>query len=134
LIHSHTFGRSHHPQTSKEAGSCWHFANLLYLRRVNILKRQAIVDFYQSHADSRIPLETWFLTCKKANWENFNELQLDFPHAFPVGDNRVVFNIKGNKYRLVARVLFLYKQIQIKWIGTHGEYDKINVNKIDQYK
>jgi len=105
----------------------------LVILGVNILKRQAIVSFYMKHADARVPLETWFATCKKAEWKNFNELASDYPQAFPVGDNRVVFDIKGNKYRLIARVLFVFKQVQIKWIGTHAAYDKIDVETVNKY-
>jgi mRNA interferase HigB len=100
---------------------------------VNVIKRQAILEFTRRHADSGIPLETWFSVCKKANWHNYHELQEDFPEAFPVGDNRVVFDIKGNRYRIVARVLFLFKQVQIKWIGTHAEYNRIDVATINVY-
>ena len=100
---------------------------------MNIIKRTAIENFIDKHADSKSTLLTWFASCKKAKWENFNQLQLDFPEAFPVGDNRVVFNIKGNRYRLVARILFTFKQIQIKWIGTHAEYDRIDVTQVNEY-
>jgi mRNA interferase HigB len=96
---------------------------------VNVIKRQAIEQFYLRHPDAKTSLNTWFATCKKAEWKSYHELQLDYPEAFPVGDNRVVFDIKGNKYRLVARVLFVFKQVQIKWVGTHAEYDKIDVKK-----
>lgn len=100
---------------------------------MNVIKRKVIEDFTIKHADSKAALLTWFATCKKAKWANFNQLQLDFPEAFPVGDNRVVFDIKGNRYRLVARVLFIFKQVQVKWIGTHGEYDRIDVSEINEY-
>lgn len=99
---------------------------------MNILKRQAIAEFYEKHADARTPLETWLAISKKAEWKNFNELSLAYPNAFPIGDSRVVFDIKGNKYRMVARVLFMYKQIQIKWIGTHADYDRINAVTISR--
>ena len=99
---------------------------------MNVLKRKAIEEFCKDHADARVPLRTWFAVCQKAEWRNYNELHKDFPEAFPVGDNRVVFDIKGNRYRLVARVLFLFKQVQIKWIGTHREYDRINVEKLNK--
>lgn len=100
---------------------------------MNVLKRQAIIDFSNRHADARVPLQTWFSVCRKAEWQSYHELQCDFPEAFPVGDNRVVFDIKGNKYRIVARVLFSFKQLQIKWIGTHREYDRIDVRTISKY-
>jgi len=100
---------------------------------VNVIKRQAIEVFCKKHSNAKLPLLTWFLVCRKANWHNYHELLLDFPEAFPVGDNRVVFDIKGNKYRLVARILFVFKQVQIKWIGTHAEYDRIDVDKVNDY-
>jgi mRNA interferase HigB len=100
---------------------------------VNVLKRQAIQAFCKRHADANTALSTWFTVCRKAEWKSYHELQLDFPEAFPVGDNRVVFDIKGNRYRVVARVLFAFKQIQIKWIGTHKEYDRIDVVKVNEY-
>lgn len=100
---------------------------------MNVIRRQAIQDFYMKHVDARVALETWYLVCKKANWSDYHALQSDFPEVFPVGDNRVVFDIKGNKYRIVARVLFVFRQVQIKWIGTHAEYDRIDVVTINKY-
>ena len=59
-----------------------------------------------------------------------NEVQNAYPTADVVGDDRMVFNIKGNKYRLVVRFSFRYKAIQVKWIGTHAEYDNIDVLEV----
>lgn len=99
---------------------------------MNVIKRQTLVEFCNKHADARVALNTWFSACKKADWKSYNELQKDYPEAFPVGDNRVVFDVKGNKYRLIARVLFVFKQVQIKWIGTHADYDKIDVKTVNR--
>jgi mRNA interferase HigB len=98
---------------------------------MNVLAYKAIESFWGKHADSKLPLQAWYFCCRKATWKNFNELHKDFPETFPVGDHRVVFDIKGNKYRLVARVLFDFKQVQIKWIGTHAQYDKIDVTTVN---
>ena len=68
-----------------------------------------------------------------SSFKNFNELKRTYGSASIVGDDRVVFNIMGNKYRLVVRLVFEFKVIQIKWFGTHSEYDKIDVSTI-QYK
>jgi len=65
-----------------------------------------------------------------ADFKNFQELKATNGSASLVGDNRVVINIKGNHYRLVIRVVFIYKTIQIKWFGTHKEYDMIDVATI----
>jgi mRNA interferase HigB len=97
---------------------------------VNVISRKTLVEFYEGHADVREPLEIWYRVCKKAVWNSFNEVQQAYPTADVVGDDRVVFNIKGNKYRLVARFSFRYKVIQVKWIGPHSKYDSIDVSKV----
>ena len=61
---------------------------------------------------------------------NPNELKKEYPSASILEDNRIVFNIKGNNYRLIVKINYEYKIIWIRFIGTHGEYDKINANKI----
>jgi mRNA interferase HigB len=88
------------------------------------------VQFYAKHADSKEALETWFRVCKHSSWSNFNEVRKAYPTADVVGDDRMVFNIKGNNYRLIARFSFRFKTVQVKWIGTHGEYNSINVMEI----
>lgn len=100
---------------------------------MNIISHYALVQFYTRHSDSRKYLETWYKVCKKADWANFHELQQMYPEAFPLGDDRVVFDIKGNRYRLVVRVLFRYKTIQIKWIGTHEQYNRIDVERVNDF-
>jgi mRNA interferase HigB len=97
---------------------------------VNVISRKFLVEFYLMHADSKDSLEMWFKICKRASWNNFNEVRKTYPTADVVGDDRMVFNIKGNKYRLIARFSFRYKAIQVKWIGTHAEYDTLDVRKV----
>lgn len=72
----------------------------------------------------------WYHELITEDFRNFNELKKKYGNASIVADDRVVFNIVGNKFRLVVRIVFEYKAIQIKWFGTHVEYDKINVVKI----
>jgi mRNA interferase HigB len=100
---------------------------------MNVLSRKALLQFYSSYPETKKYLETWFKICRKADWNNFNELQITYPDAFPVGDDRVVFDLKGNKFRLVVRISFRFKTMQIKWIGTHAEYNKIDVQLINEY-
>lgn len=104
------------------------FFNYFYV--VNVISRKTLIEFYEIHADSKDSLEAWYRVCKRAVWNNFNEVLKAYPMADVVGDDRVVFNVKGNKYRLIVRFSFRYKAIQIKWIGTHAEYDKIDVLKV----
>lgn len=95
-----------------------------------MISRKALIDFYSIHADAREPLETWYRVCRKAEWLNFNEVRKVYPSADWVGGDRAVFNIKGNKYRLVVRFSFKFKAIQIKWLGSHAEYNLIDVLKV----
>ena len=82
---------------------------------------------------AKAPLEKWYSEIIEADFANFNELKVVYKNASLVADNRIVFNIKGNDYRLVVRILFEYKAVQIKWFGTHKEYDVIDVSTV-QYK
>ena len=79
-------------------------------------------------------LQEWYYELIIADFKNFNELKQQYGNASLVADDRVVFNIMGNNYRLVVRILFEYKAIQVKWFGTHAEYDKIDVTIIQNKK
>ena len=82
---------------------------------------------------AKVALQEWYHELSRCDFKNFNDLKRTYNNASLVADDRVVFNIMGNKYRLVVRVVFEFKVIQIKWFGTHKEYDKIDVTTI-QYK
>ena len=97
---------------------------------MHIISRPQIHEFWNKHADSETALKVWFQKTKKAQWNNLNELKIDFPSADYIGNDRYVFNIKGNKYRLVAMIFFDIRTVFIRFIGTHAEYDKINCTEI----
>lgn len=96
-----------------------------------IISKAAINQFTEKHANSKDALEEWYHTVKQANWHNFNEVRQSFNSADYVGQDRYVFNIKGNHYRLVAMIFFNVRTVYIKFIGTHSDYDKIDVLTID---
>ena len=75
-------------------------------------------------------LEAWFDEVKKAKWQNSADVRRHYATASIISADRVVFNIKGNSYRLVVAVDFDRSIVWIKWIGTHKEYDKIDVKKV----
>jgi mRNA interferase HigB len=75
-------------------------------------------------------LKAWFNEAEKANWESPAEIKLDYPSASVLPDNRVVFNIKGNTYRLVVKINYKFGLVWIRFIGTHAGYDKINAGTI----
>ncbi len=97
---------------------------------MRIVSRKKIVDYYIDHANSRTALEEWYKIVCKSDWSNLNELKQSFLNADYVGNNRIVFNIKGNDFRLVAIVIYVSKKIYIRWIGTHAEYNKVDVKNI----
>lgn len=78
-------------------------------------------------------LQEWYYELLNSGFKNFNELKRVYGNASIISDDRVIFNIAGNKYRLIVRIVFDYKVIQIKWFGTHKEYDKIDAVNI-QFK
>lgn len=88
-----------------------------------MISRKAIVGFNRVHKEAEGPLDAWYRTVLRARWRNLAQAKLDFPHANAVGE-RTVFNIGGNKYRLIARVNYRTQRVFILTILTHAEYDK----------
>jgi len=91
-----------------------------------IANKELLDDFVQSHAQAAKPLNKWIETVRAAKWTNHIELKQAFPSADYVKNGRYVFNIGGNNYRLVAVVIFIGGVMNIRFIGTHPEYDKID--------
>jgi mRNA interferase HigB len=83
-------------------------------------------DFWETHADAEQPLRSWFHEAKNARWIHFQDIKARYASADPLSDNRVVFNIKGNTYRLVVKIHYNTGIVFIRFIGTHAEYDKVN--------
>lgn len=82
------------------------------------------------HNDCEQQLKAWFQEASKAKWANPNELKAEYPSASIIGNDRIVFNIKGNSYRLMVKINFDYQVVWIRFIGTHSEYDKVNAKTI----
>lgn len=98
--------------------------------QLRIFSRSTLRDFWQIHPDSQVALADWFNQVKNAEWNNLNEIIHQFSNVSLLKNNRVVFNIKGNKYRLIVWVELERKHVFVKFIGTHADYDKIDANKI----
>ena len=92
---------------------------------MRVIAKKTLVLFYTKHEDAETALEDWYEKTENSNWENFAQLKQTFNAVDNVGNNRYVFNIKGNHYRLVALILFRIKMVYIRFIGTHKEYDQI---------
>lgn len=100
----------------------------------NIITSKTLLDYCRKYPEAEAALQNWYYELLKSEYKNFNELKKVYADASLVGDDRVVFNIMGNKYRLVVRIVFEFKAIQIKWFGKHAEYDKVDVSTIARKK
>lgn len=89
-----------------------------------------IKNFIEEHSDSDIALRDWYKKTKSSSWKSLTDIKETFNSADYVGNNRFVFNIKGNHYRLVTIIIFASQKVYIRFIGTHKDYDKIKVSKI----
>ena len=105
--------------------------------KVHLIKKQTIEDYVKKNAQSRVSFEIWFSIIKQADWNEPNEIVSTFNSTDILGNSseRVVFNIGGNKYRIICRYFFGISKVHlfIKWIGTHAEYTKL-CNERKQYE
>ena len=97
---------------------------------MRIFTKGTLREFWQRHPNAEVPLKTWYKIVEKAKWKNTHDVKKIYGNASIVGNNRVVFNIKGNDYRLVVYFVFKYQMVYIRFVGTHKEYDKIDVKTI----
>ncbi len=99
---------------------------------MRIIAFKTLREFWKNHefADSETSLRSWYHDAKSSNWKNLNELKQQYKNASIVGEGGVVFNIKGNTYRLVVSIDYEFQVIFIRFIGTHKQYDKIDAKTI----
>ena len=97
---------------------------------MRVIAKRTLRNFWTKHKDCEQQLKSWYKEAEDAIWKGPNEIKIDYPTASFLADNRVVFNIKGNKYRLVVKINYSYKIVWIRYVATHSEYDKIDATKI----
>lgn len=97
---------------------------------MRIISRKTLRQFWERHSDARQALEAWYDDAKFAKWQTPNDIKAVYRNASFLSNNRVVFNIKGNSYRLVVAINFGVGIVYIRFIGTHSEYDKIDARTI----
>lgn len=95
-----------------------------------IISKTKIVEFGSKHSDSINALNKWYDKTKNANWNSLADLKRTFNSVDYVGNDRYVFNIKGNDYRLVAMIFFDVRTVYVRFLGSHSEYDKIDCKVI----
>lgn len=97
---------------------------------MRIISKKALRDFWEVHSGSEQQLKSWFQEASNAEWKTPNDIKREYPSASILNNNRIVFNIKGNNYRLIVKINYNHQMIWIRFIGMHAEYDKINANEI----
>ena len=95
---------------------------------MKLLGKKILNDFKQKHADVQSQIESWIAEVKEAKWNTPHDLKSRYPKASLIGDQHVVFDICGNKYRLLAQVSYKNEMVLVKKVGTHKEYDNWNIN------
>lgn len=97
---------------------------------MRIISRKALREFWEKHPDARQPLQAWYADVKHADWKSPADIKNAYRNASFLSNNRVVFNVKGNRYRVVAAVHYPYRLVYLRFVGTHQEYDKIDAAAI----
>lgn len=97
---------------------------------MNVVALKSLQAFWTEHPRAKGPLTTWYKLARAAEWRTPQDIKDTFGSADFLADNRVVFDIGGNKYRVVARVSYRFKQVLVKFVGTHAEYDQIDAEVV----
>jgi mRNA interferase HigB len=97
---------------------------------VQVIARRTLRLFWEAHPQAETPLRVWYALISQAAWTGPADVRSQFSSADFVADNRVIFNIGGNKFRLVVRVSYEYGRVLVKFVGTHSEYDKIKPESV----
>ena len=97
---------------------------------MRIVALKTVRFFSQKHADCKLALEAWVAEVKGSNWKSPLDIKKHYPSADILPDNRIVFNIKGNRFRLITKVHYNTEIVFIRFIGTHADYDKIDASQV----
>jgi mRNA interferase HigB len=106
--------------------SMFHNWELYYLCAVRVISKKTLRGFWLKHNGCEERLKAWHKETEEATWKTPQQIKVDYPSASFLADNRVVFNIKGNSYRLIVKINYDFGIVWIRFVGTHAEYDKIN--------
>ncbi len=101
---------------------------------MRIIAVKTLRSYAKKKVEAEQSLLSWYQEAGKANWKNHNELRQQFANASVISNKRMVFNIHGNKYRLIVDIEYHLRIIFIVWIGTHKEYDNIDAKKVSHVK
>ena len=97
---------------------------------MRVLTKRTLREFWERHREAEQPLRAWYQEVRQADWDTTAKVKARYPSASIVAGNRVVFNVKGNAYRLVAKINYRYRTVYVRFVGTHAEYDALNVEEV----
>ncbi len=103
---------------------------MVLCRKMRVIAKRTLREFWEKHSSAKQPLLSWYKAAQTANWQNSAQLKEQFCSASIINSFRVVFNIGGNKYRLICIIHFKKQIIFIRFVGTHKEYNKINATEV----
>ena len=99
---------------------------------MRVVAVSALKHFWARHPDAEQPLKAWYDEAKHATWISPQAIRDRYASASFVGNHRVVFNIKGNDYRLIVAVAYRFQAVYIKFVGTHARYDRIDAATVEE--
>ncbi|MGH6725408.1 MAG: type II toxin-antitoxin system HigB family toxin [Pseudolabrys sp.] len=102
---------------------------------MQVIARRTLVQFWERHRQAEGPIRVWFAVVSKARWRTPQDVRRQFGTTVDfVGDNRLIFDLAGNKYRLVVHASYMFGRVLIKFIGTHAAYDRIDPETVSWRK
>jgi len=104
--------------------------NICYNTYMSVISKRTLQEFWGTHPEAISPLAEWYTEAIKASWQSPQDIKAQYKTASFLRDNRVVFNMGGNKYRLIVKINYPYSTVYIRFVGTHAQYDKINAEEV----
>ena len=97
---------------------------------MRVIAKRTLRQFWEKHSQAEQPLRSWHAIAAKADWSSPSDVKASYRTASIVGNHRAVFDIGGNKYRLVVRIDYEHRIVFVRFVGTHGEYDRIDASMV----
>jgi mRNA interferase HigB len=97
---------------------------------MRVIAKSTLREFWERHPDAEEALLAWYREIRREDWDTPAKVKAKYRSASIVGDSRVVFNVKGNDYRLVVKINYPYRVVYIRFVGTHAEYDAVDVEEV----
>ena len=97
---------------------------------MRIIAKKTLREFWERHPNAEEPLLAWYREVEQEDWDTPAKVKAKYRNASIIGGNRVVFNIKGNDYRLVVKIAYAYRIVYVRFVGTHVEYDTVDAKEV----